>query len=115
MRKQNPNDNRNRRSTFTKSDDPKSSSTKYTRLVSFRLPLYLSDDWKEAVFLSGNNQSEILVNLVESYIKFQKGINKPIDDTISQLMEKRERNDRTIIGNALDDAIKRLQKPKFED
>ena len=115
MRKQNPNDIRKKTSIHNSLDEPSSSTTKHTRLIGFRLPLYLSDDWKEAIFQSGNTQTEILVALIESYIKFQKGINKQIDNTINELMLKRERNDRTIIGNTLDDAIRRLKQDKSDD
>jgi hypothetical protein len=89
-----------------------SNDTKNTRFISFRLPLYLDDAWREAIFMSGHTQTQILVNLIESYIKYQNGINKPVDETINQLMEKRERNDRNIVANTIDDAIRRMDELK---
>ena len=117
MSKQNPTDRRNTAALYNNPSKNSVSKNKKTRMINFRLPLYLDDDWREAIYLSGNSQTSVLVSFITSYIKFQRGnrSNAQIDETINALMEKRARNDRSILEDTLDDAIARLKKKREED
>jgi len=84
-------------------------NSKKTRLINARIPLQLDLDWRAAVAKSNRTQTEILLSLITSFIKFSNHDNREIDYQINALMEKRERNDRNVISQSLDDAIRNLQ------
>jgi len=83
--------------------------SKKTRLLNARIPLTLDSEWRSAVAKSNRTQTEILIALITSFIKFANYDNREIDNQINLLMEKRERNDRNVIGQSIDDVIRNLQ------
>lgn len=97
------------RNNMSKPFESKQVGSKKTRLLNARIPLQLDLDWRKAVAKSNRTQTEILIALITSYIKFANHDNREIDYQIGLLMEKRERNDRNVISQSLDDAIRNLQ------
>lgn len=83
--------------------------SKKTRMLNVRIPMQLDSEWRQSVAKSNRTQSEILIALITSFIKFANYDNREIDHQIGLLMEKRERNDRNTISQSLDDAIRNLQ------
>ena len=94
---------------MSKPFDTVQKGSKKTRLLNARISLDLDQEWRSAVAKSNRTQTEILMSLITSYIKFANHDNREIDYQIGVLMEKRERNDRKVISQSLDDAIRNLQ------
>lgn len=92
---------------------PESSQKGPSRMLSFKLPKTLEEDWSNAVRLSGFTQTDILVEFIKAYIRNQHHINKEINEAIDTLMEQKEINEKKIIASSLDEAIRSLKNKKI--
>lgn len=85
-------------------------SSKYTRQVTFRMPHDMNVEWRHAIQQCNFTQTEVLLALMEGFIRNSHKINLELDKKLEELMEMKEYNERKAMRESVDEAIARLKR-----